>query len=104
MTVLFHVKLSETGAFNRLKLTSKAGQTNVSSSSSVSKARTSSSSSQSHSLFLRVLSALFYGLASFFIMVINKSVLTTYHFPSFQVNNNNKQSYRYGYSSSRYWA
>lgn len=30
-------------------------------------------------------SALFYGLASFMITVINKTVLTTYHFPSFLV-------------------
>ncbi|ESO86696.1 hypothetical protein LOTGIDRAFT_194867 [Lottia gigantea] len=32
----------------------------------------------------RVLSALFYGVASFLITVINKVVLTTYKFPSFQ--------------------
>ncbi|XP_057654964.1 UDP-sugar transporter UST74c isoform X1 [Diorhabda carinulata] len=33
----------------------------------------------------KVLSALFYGIASFMITVINKLVLTTYGFPSFQV-------------------
>ncbi|XP_050301217.1 UDP-sugar transporter UST74c [Anthonomus grandis grandis] len=33
----------------------------------------------------KVLSALFYGAASFLITVVNKTVLTTYKFPSFQV-------------------
>ena len=32
----------------------------------------------------KVLSAIFYGISSFSIMIINKSVLTYYHFPSFQ--------------------
>merc|ERR1711874_66479 len=32
----------------------------------------------------KVLSAVFYGCSSFSIMIINKSVLTSYHFPSFQ--------------------
>jgi len=36
-------------------------------------------------LFLRVLTALFYGISSFMIMVVNKRVLTIYSFPSFQV-------------------
>lgn len=36
------------------------------------------------SLFKRLGSALFYGLASFMITVINKNVLTTFGFPSFQ--------------------
>lgn len=35
-------------------------------------------------LVMRVLTALFYGLASFLIMVVNKNVLTTNKFPSFQ--------------------
>merc|ERR1719412_661664 len=35
--------------------------------------------------FLRVSSAVFYALASFMIMVINKRILTVYKFPSFQV-------------------
>ncbi|XP_063844828.1 UDP-sugar transporter UST74c-like isoform X2 [Scylla paramamosain] len=35
-------------------------------------------------LLKRIFSALFYGLCSFLIMVINKMVLTTYKFPSFQ--------------------
>lgn len=34
---------------------------------------------------LKILAALFYGISSFMIMVVNKSVLTNYHFPSFQV-------------------
>lgn len=39
-----------------------------------------------HGIYLRkVGSALFYGLASFFITVINKTVLTTWKFPSFMV-------------------
>jgi solute carrier family 35 protein len=37
------------------------------------------------SMFLRVRSAAAYGAASFLITVANKTVLTTYHFPSFQV-------------------
>ncbi|XP_018571515.1 UDP-sugar transporter UST74c [Anoplophora glabripennis] len=38
------------------------------------------------SLFVKqVLSAVFYGVASFMITVVNKTVLTTYGFPSFQV-------------------
>jgi len=35
--------------------------------------------------FLRIASALFYAVASFMIMVINKRILTVYKFPSFQV-------------------
>lgn len=36
-------------------------------------------------LFKRVASALFYAIASFMITICNKTVLTSYHFPSFQV-------------------
>lgn len=36
-------------------------------------------------MFRRVVSALFYGVASFMITVVNKTVLTTFNFPSFQV-------------------
>lgn len=49
---------------------------------------TSQSLEESHNQSLackRILSALFYGGASFMITVINKTVLTTYEFPSFQV-------------------
>ncbi|XP_018334922.1 UDP-sugar transporter UST74c [Agrilus planipennis] len=42
-------------------------------------------SSDGHSFFKRVGSALFYGIASFMITVVNKTVLTSYGFPSFQV-------------------
>lgn len=35
-------------------------------------------------MFRRITSALFYGIASFLITVVNKVVLTTYQFPSFQ--------------------
>ena len=42
-------------------------------------------SEQSRMWILRVSSALFYALASFMIMVINKRILTVYKFPSFQV-------------------
>uniref|UniRef100_A0A2P2HXD9 UDP-N-acetylglucosamine/UDP-glucose/GDP-mannose transporter-like n=1 Tax=Hirondellea gigas TaxID=1518452 RepID=A0A2P2HXD9_9CRUS len=35
--------------------------------------------------YKKVLTAVFYGVCSFLIVVINKSVLTTYSFPSFQV-------------------
>jgi solute carrier family 35 protein len=34
---------------------------------------------------MRILTAVFYGAASFLIMVVNKQVLTVYKFPSFQV-------------------
>eukprot|EP00095_Tigriopus_kingsejongensis_P005908 maker-scaffold1166_size57906-snap-gene-0.7 protein:Tk05908 transcript:maker-scaffold1166_size57906-snap-gene-0.7-mRNA-1 annotation:"hypothetical protein TcasGA2_TC003250" len=37
-----------------------------------------------HPLFTRLSAALFYGVASFMIMVVNKNVLTTQQFPSFQ--------------------
>ena len=36
-------------------------------------------------LLKKILSALFYGVSSFMIMVVNKTVLTKYQFPSFQV-------------------
>ncbi|CAH1243910.1 SLC35D1 [Branchiostoma lanceolatum] len=38
----------------------------------------------SPSVVLRLTTALFYGFSSFMIVVVNKSVLTTYQFPSFQ--------------------
>ncbi|XP_057334877.1 ubiquinone biosynthesis protein COQ4 homolog, mitochondrial-like isoform X2 [Microplitis mediator] len=38
-----------------------------------------------HALWNQISSALFYGVSSFLITVINKTVLTTYNFPSFQV-------------------
>ncbi|VEN35509.1 unnamed protein product [Callosobruchus maculatus] len=39
-----------------------------------------------HSLYcLKIFSAVFYGVASFMITVVNKTVLTSYEFPSFQV-------------------
>ena len=34
---------------------------------------------------MRVVTALMYGSASFFIVFVNKTVLTTYNFPSFQI-------------------
>ncbi|KAL0277379.1 UNVERIFIED_CONTAM: hypothetical protein PYX00_004692 [Menopon gallinae] len=40
---------------------------------------------QPHSFFSRLGSAIFYGIASFLITVVNKTVLTSYKFPSFQV-------------------
>lgn len=49
------------------------------------------SSTQSHDeggrsiMFKRIASAVFYGIASFLITVVNKTVLTTFMFPSFQV-------------------
>ena len=40
----------------------------------------------SHSeLIKKILAALFYGTSSFLIMIVNKTVLTHYQFPSFQV-------------------
>jgi len=36
------------------------------------------------SLFVRIITALFYATCSFLIVVVNKTVLTTYKFPSFQ--------------------
>lgn len=41
--------------------------------------------SETSLFFKQVLSAVFYGVASFMITVVNKTVLTTYGFPSFQV-------------------
>ncbi|KAL6259703.1 hypothetical protein P5V15_009618 [Pogonomyrmex californicus] len=40
---------------------------------------------EQNAMFVRVASAFFYGLSSFMITVINKTVLTSYGFPSFQV-------------------
>ncbi|XP_011642671.1 UDP-N-acetylglucosamine/UDP-glucose/GDP-mannose transporter-like [Pogonomyrmex barbatus] len=40
---------------------------------------------EQNAMFVRVTSAFFYGLSSFMITVINKTVLTSYGFPSFQV-------------------
>nr|XP_046265680.1 UDP-N-acetylglucosamine/UDP-glucose/GDP-mannose transporter-like [Scatophagus argus] len=40
------------------------------------------SSSDSNSVFLKLLAAGFYGVSSFLIVVVNKSVLTSYRFPS----------------------
>ncbi|XP_045160173.1 UDP-N-acetylglucosamine/UDP-glucose/GDP-mannose transporter-like [Mercenaria mercenaria] len=40
---------------------------------------------EEHSLVAKLSAALFYGLSSFFIIVANKVVLTSYGFPSFQV-------------------
>ena len=47
--------------------------------------RTESPSKKRKDLLLRVGAALFYGVASFMIMVVNKHVLTVHKFPSFQV-------------------
>ncbi|EZA62254.1 UDP-sugar transporter UST74c [Ooceraea biroi] len=40
---------------------------------------------EQNAMFARVASAVFYGLSSFMITVVNKTVLTTFGFPSFQV-------------------
>lgn len=40
---------------------------------------------EQNAMFVRVTSAFFYGLSSFMITVVNKTVLTSYGFPSFQV-------------------
>ncbi|XP_060535073.1 UDP-sugar transporter UST74c [Cylas formicarius] len=48
--------------------------------------RTQQEELNEHSVFVRkILSALFYAVASFMITVVNKTVLTSYGFPSFQV-------------------
>ncbi|XP_072452990.1 nucleotide sugar transporter SLC35D2 isoform X1 [Notamacropus eugenii] len=47
-----------------------------------SKPEEGESSSAVHSRLIRLLSALFYGTCSFFIVLVNKTVLTTYSFPS----------------------
>ncbi|XP_043522804.1 ubiquinone biosynthesis protein COQ4 homolog, mitochondrial-like isoform X2 [Frieseomelitta varia] len=43
------------------------------------------SSSPKNAMFARVGSAVFYGLSSFMITVVNKTVLTSFEFPSFQI-------------------
>ncbi|KAL0100956.1 hypothetical protein PUN28_019385 [Cardiocondyla obscurior] len=40
---------------------------------------------EANAMFARVTSAFFYGLSSFMITVVNKTILTSYAFPSFQV-------------------
>ncbi|XP_051852800.1 UDP-N-acetylglucosamine/UDP-glucose/GDP-mannose transporter isoform X1 [Antechinus flavipes] len=47
-----------------------------------SKAEEGEPSSVVHSQLVKLLSALFYGTCSFFIVLVNKTVLTTYSFPS----------------------
>ncbi|XP_074137792.1 nucleotide sugar transporter SLC35D2 isoform X2 [Sminthopsis crassicaudata] len=47
-----------------------------------SKAEEGEPSSVVHSRLVKLLSALFYGTCSFFIVLVNKTVLTTYSFPS----------------------
>ncbi|XP_015523724.1 UDP-sugar transporter UST74c [Neodiprion pinetum] len=42
-------------------------------------------SNQHNTVFLRIGSAFFYGIASLMITIVNKTVLTSYSFPSFQV-------------------
>ncbi len=55
-------------------------------SKNVSVVRTESPSKKSkNDLMPRIGAALFYGVASFMIMVVNKHVLTIHKFPSFQV-------------------
>lgn len=49
----------------------------------VSISETSPSGAAGFSLFLKIFSAFFYGTASLMITVVNKTVLTTYQFPSF---------------------
>lgn len=46
---------------------------------------TASEAADKRRFLLRILTAIFYGVSSFMIMVINKRVLTVYNFPSFQV-------------------
>ncbi|XP_020708757.1 UDP-sugar transporter UST74c [Athalia rosae] len=46
---------------------------------------TAMTSSQHSVVFLQIGSALFYGISSLMITVINKTVLTSYNFPSFQI-------------------
>jgi len=46
---------------------------------------TSANAEDKRKFFLRIMTALFYGVSSFMIMVVNKRVLTVYKFPSFQV-------------------
>ncbi|XP_072760475.1 solute carrier family 35 member D2-like protein [Anoplolepis gracilipes] len=40
---------------------------------------------EQHAMFVRLMSAFFYGVSSFMITVVNKTVLTSFAFPSFQV-------------------
>lgn len=45
----------------------------------------SAATEEKRKFFLRIMTAVFYGVSSFMIMVVNKRVLTVYKFPSFQV-------------------
>ena len=54
-------------------------------SNNVTVIRTESPSKARKDFLLRIGAALFYGVASFMIMVVNKHVLTVHKFPSFQV-------------------
>ncbi|XP_069702581.1 UDP-sugar transporter UST74c isoform X2 [Periplaneta americana] len=65
-----------TGPAEHLEPTTHVGRNNMGSTSGVDSGT---------SMFVRVGSAALYGAASFLITVVNKTVLTTYHFPSYQV-------------------
>ena len=58
---------------------------NVTMNGNNSTGNTRSMAEMNRTWFLRVSSAVFYAVASFMIMVINKRILTVYKFPSFQV-------------------
>ena len=67
---------------------------------SISVVRTESPSKKSkNDLFPRIAAALFYGIASFMIMVVNKHVLTIHKFPSFQVRFLKENTVELGYKS-----
>ena len=55
------------------------------------------------SFFLRLSSMIFYGLASFFITVVNKQVLTGHKFPSFQVKPNPRETLKFSLSNKLFF-
>ena len=59
-------------------------------SNNVTVIRTESPSKARKDFLLRIGAALFYGVASFMIMVVNKHVLTVHKFPSFQVSSSDQ--------------
>lgn len=76
MATLDPLQSLTSGPAENLEPTTHVGRKNMGSTSGVE---------NGPPMFVRIGSAALYGAASFLITVVNKTVLTTYHFPSYQV-------------------
>jgi len=80
-------------------MSTKDSEKLIPASDNVTVIRTESPSKARKDFLLRIGAALFYGVASFMIMVVNKHVLTVHKFPSFQVSSNHFVPYSNFYYS-----